>query len=328
LEKSKEMAVYVDPKEKTALTEQDDFLLSKNGSNYPILKYGCYSVPAFVEEEMASKTNALASSYSHDLSVEHYSNFKAWLFETFKVDEHDFRINLMKKMIVRDAKRILITGCGLGDDIAPVFKVMGKNIEIHATDFSSQMVKHAAGIHEGYSKNLRFSICDACFLPFEDNYFDAVFHFGGINFFSDIPLAIKEMVRVVRPQGKVGFGDESVGPWLRDLDYGKMVINNNSLWAALPPIEKLPVEAVNVNLEWILGNCFYFISFSKNPGGAYINADVPHKGPRGGTMRTRYYGTLEGVPISLKEQVLEQAKSREISVSDFVKEALGCYIKK
>lgn len=36
-------------------------------------------------------------------------------------------------------------------------------------------------------------------LPFRDEAFEVVFHFGGINFFSDKAAAIREMLRVAKP---------------------------------------------------------------------------------------------------------------------------------
>ncbi len=38
--------------------------------------------------------------------------------------------------------------------------------------------------------------------------FDALFHFGGVNLFSDPGQALREFVRVVRPGGRIVWGDE------------------------------------------------------------------------------------------------------------------------
>ena len=91
------------------------------------------------------------------------------------------------------------------------------------------------------------------------------------------------------------FGDEGVAPWLLDTEFGRVAVANNPLWSARPPIHLLPSYAVNVEISWILGNCFYLISFEVSKNGPYMDLDVPHKGSRGGTMMTRYYGKLEGV---------------------------------
>jgi hypothetical protein len=130
------------------------------------------------------------------------------------------------------------------------------------------------------------------------------------------------MVRVVKDGGRVVFGDEGVAPWLRETPYGKMVICNNPFWGANPPIELLPFEAVNVSLEWVLENCFYIIEFDKSLRGPSIDPDVRHLGRRGGSMRSRYYGQLEGVDLKLKDSIIEAAKNDGVSVVDWLEAAL------
>jgi len=49
---------------------------------------------------------------------------------------------------------------------------------------------------------------NAQFLPFADNSFDALFHFGGVNLFNDPQKAISEFIRVIRKDGIVSWGDE------------------------------------------------------------------------------------------------------------------------
>ena len=51
--------------------------------------------------------------------------------------------------------------------------------------------------------------CAAEDLPFADNSFDIVFHVGGINFFSDKPRALAEMLRVAKPRTKLMVADET-----------------------------------------------------------------------------------------------------------------------
>ena len=96
------------------------------------------------------------------------------------------------------------------------------------------------------------------------------------------------------------FGDKSVGPWLRHVDFGKIVIANNPLFSHELPLESIPVCARDVNVRWIMANCFYVITFRKGDGPPPLNLDLPHKGWRGGTMRSRYYGVMEGVTPATK----------------------------
>ena len=52
-------------------------------------------------------------------------------------------------------------------------------------------------------KNFETLICDVCELPFPDNSFDAISCRFGFMFFPDMLLAAKEMVRVLKPGGRI-----------------------------------------------------------------------------------------------------------------------------
>ena len=56
----------------------------------------------------------------------------------------------------------------------------------------------ARGIH-----NVKFHICGADELPFPDATFDSISCRFGFMFFPDIPLAVRELTRVLRPGGKI-----------------------------------------------------------------------------------------------------------------------------
>ena len=57
---------------------------------------------------------------------------------------------------------------------------------------------------------------NASYLPFSANTFDALFHFGGLNLFTEPQRALQEFVRVVKPGGIVAYGDEAFSPSLPD----------------------------------------------------------------------------------------------------------------
>ena len=52
-------------------------------------------------------------------------------------------------------------------------------------------------------KNFETHTCDVCELPFPDNTFDAISCRFGFMFFPDMTLAVKEMVRVLKPGSKI-----------------------------------------------------------------------------------------------------------------------------
>jgi SAM-dependent methyltransferase len=179
---------------------------------------------------------------------------------------------------------------------------------------------------------LDYSVSNATHLPFADNTFDRVFHFGGFNEFSEHERGAAEFARVVKPGGLVVFGDEAVGPWLKDKEFGRIVIANNPLFAHDAPLAVLPECAREVSVRWIMANCFYVVSFVKGDGPPPLNMDLPHKGWRGGTLRSRYYGVMEGVTPETKALAREAAGREGISVHQWldrrVKEAAQAALRK
>jgi SAM-dependent methyltransferase len=276
----------------------------------------------FIEPMITSDCdNANLEMYNSQGSTAIYRNFLNWLFETFDVDEMEFRRNTLGHLNLSRGMKVLVTGCGLGYDLPLILNCIGTEGEIHAQDLSRSMVISASKLSE--QENICFSVSTANSLPYVSRYFDAVFHFGGINLFGDIRKAIAEMERVCKIGGRVLFGDEGIAPHLRGTQYADIAINNNRLWAAEAPMNLLPHNAVNIELAYVLGNCFYLIAFTPSVGYPQMNIDVEHKGIRGGSARTRYFGQLEGVTERTKGKLIQEAKVRGISIHSLLEEIIN-----
>jgi SAM-dependent methyltransferase len=322
---------YCCPLSKENLRAIDSGLKGANDLHYPFLKTeGSNKIPVFIDEKMLTGGDKISQAmYKIDDAESAYENFLTWLFETFKQDETSFRNSLVEKLNLKAGDRVLVTGCGLGDDVKCILPKIGATGELFAQDISDLMIVAAArrlssidGQQLGIN-NLYLSVSNASMLPHPDSYFDAAYHFGGINLFSDIKSAIHEMARVVKVGGKVLIGDEGIAPWLKESEYGKIAICNNKLWALEPPLSLLPETASNVHLTWVLGNCFYIIDFEVSNEMPLMDIDVPHKGVRGGNMRKRYFGQLEGIDPALKEKIREVATTAGISTSAWTEEVIS-----
>lgn len=292
------------------------------------------AIPIFIEiDTLPNGGKESLSMYNFEGARDIYRNFLSWLFRTFRVSEEDFRRDLIDRLHLKEGQRVLITGCGIGDDIPSVLNIVGlEKGSVFASDLAPEMVAATFSMlsHE-YPEavsRVSLSVCDACHLPFENGFFDAAFHFGGINLFDDVKPAIDEMVRVTKEGGRIVFGDEGLAPWLTDTEYGHMVVANNHLWKHQAPINLLPQSAINPRLSWVLGNCFYLIEFEKNSLGPAIDPDVVHIGRRGGTMKTRYLGQLEGVSLPLKDKVIKEAEKQNMSVTAWLEQAISNSLKK
>ena len=258
-----------------------------------------------------------ASEYAIAAAAEVHDNALSWLFRTFKTSEDVLRWNLISRMHLKPGQRVLVTGAGAGNDLPWILKEIGETGQLFAQDISRQMLGSAINRVSSSSvpgpKNVEFSVGDAVNLPYVDSYFDAAYHFGGINLFSNIRKAIAEMDRVVCSGGRIVIGDEGLAPWLRETEYGQMILTNNPLAEYQPPLDCVPATARNVKLSWETGYYFYVIEFTKETEPLSLDPDVPHVGVRGGTMRKRFSGQLEGVCPELRRRLYEESQRMGIS---------------
>jgi SAM-dependent methyltransferase len=182
-------------------------------------------------------------------------------------------------------------------------------------------MREAGGL-DGSSGRVDFFIGNAARLPFADGFFDAAYHFGGLNVFSDKKRALAEMGRVVRVGGKVVVGDEGMAPWRRDTEYGAILMNSNQLYSNVPPLDALPEYARDARVQWVIGDAFYVLDFRVGDGPPQVDFDLPILGKRGGTHRTRYYGTLEGVSLEAKEMAQKAADAAGLSLHEWMDRAV------
>ncbi|MCA9735225.1 MAG: ubiquinone/menaquinone biosynthesis methyltransferase [Deferribacteres bacterium] len=96
--------------------------------------------------------------------------------------------------------KLLDLGCGTGDLSFDALKVEPQLVV--AADFSTEMVRIGQQKKNG-ALNPIFTAADGMALPFADNAFDAAVTGFVMRNVTNIDKFIQEMVRVVRPQGKV-----------------------------------------------------------------------------------------------------------------------------
>lgn len=300
------------------LTQGPDGLTCPNGHHFAFASGT--EVPVFASEPEG------ANEYSQENAAEFHDNALRWVFNTFQTDEEGLRERLVARIGLKKGERVLVTGAGAGNDLPYLVRALSGKGEIYAQDIAKEML--LAGVSRYKTEladsgvELHFSVSDATNLPFADGFFDSAYHFGGINLFPDIAKGIAEMNRVVKTGGNVVIGDEGLAPWLVDTELGRMLINNNALYACSAPLSALPTTARAVKLSWELSNCFYVIEFQANTEPLPINIDVPHLGKRGGTIRSRYFGRMEGVDPALRDHIYQEAARRGMSRVAFLESAL------
>jgi len=327
---------YVCPADKTSLTFRSEnhrdqgeisegFLVSAANTKYTLKN----SIPNFIAPGQLSKLELeTKQQYEEYYTEEFYDNAIEWLFASFCEDENSIRESLVDILQLKPDFKVLEIGCGTGRDSLKIAKRLGRNGVFFIQDLSQSMVDITRNkLTKDYDKlglscTLNFFVSSARNLPFPDKYFDAVFHFGGFNNFEDPKGTLHEFSRVVKNGGRIVFGDESIPPWLEGTTFAEIVCTNNPLFRHKVPLSHLPENAKEVTVRWLLGNCFYVIDYRIGNGTPLLNLDLPHKGNRGGTMRTRYYGQMEGITPEAKTLAQKSAKKKGVSLHDWLDQAV------
>jgi len=266
------------------------------------------------------------NEFSIKNAAEIHDNALSWLFSTHNVNEKKLREDLIGKLKLKKGDKVLVTATGAGNDLEYIAKRIGQSGQIYAQDYAKEMLFAAyyrtKKILDFKKYKIFFSVNDATNLPFKDDQFDATYHFGGINLYKNIKKGIDEMDRVTKPGGKVVFGDEGIAYWLKNTELGKSLITNNILYNLDPPIDMIPLSARDVNLSWVINNCFYVIEYVVGSKNWDANIDIPHVGRRGGSIRTRHYGQLEGISPKLKNRFYKYLQDKNISRVEFLEKLI------
>lgn len=112
-----------------------------------------------------------------------------------------------RQLGLRPGQRLLDVGCGLGDAALALAADLGDGGEVVGVDSSSAMVAAANARASTARCRVRFVVGDACSLDAMDSSFDAVRSERTLQWLTDPSGAIREMVRVVRPGGRVSLID-------------------------------------------------------------------------------------------------------------------------
>jgi len=168
-------------------------------------------IPVFLDPaklgEMEKNTQA-----EYDLVAnEFYDNALEWQFASLYEDENKVRDGMVDLLNLRPESCVLEIGCGTGRDSFRIGRRLGLKGVLFLQDLSRNMVIKTKETIDSYrQKNgldceTHYFVSDALYLPFPDGFFDAVFHFGGFNNFSEPKKSLNEFARITKKGGNVAF---------------------------------------------------------------------------------------------------------------------------
>jgi demethylmenaquinone methyltransferase/2-methoxy-6-polyprenyl-1,4-benzoquinol methylase len=106
---------------------------------------------------------------------------------------------------VRPGHRVLDIAGGTGDLAAKFSRLVGVEGTVVLADINQSMLTVGRDrlIDRGICNNVRFSQADAQYLPFADNTFDLVTIAFGLRNVTDKDMALRSMMRVLKPGGRL-----------------------------------------------------------------------------------------------------------------------------
>ena len=153
--------------------------------------------------------------------VEDYFKETAYKWDEIRKDYYDesLRDIIIQKANVKTGNIVLDIGCGTGFLSLGVAKAVGKNGKVIDIDISEEMMKKAKkNLSEAGFSNVEFRVGDAENIPLENDSVDSVVGNMVLHHCPNPEFAIKEMVRVLKPNGRLVLADmeEHEEKWLKD----------------------------------------------------------------------------------------------------------------
>lgn len=221
-------------------------------------------IPSLVHPPISDDDAKWVTDY--DQMAEKYDDLVMQYNDWLGIDMMKERERLSMFIPIEGPSKIIDISIGTGSNFIALhnqFKNQMGRFNLHGLDLSTGMLKVAKRNFSQSKVRVSLTHGSVFNIPYQKNFFDLVLHSGGINTFSDIHGALKEMLRIARPGGLVIIVDEGLSPTKRETDEGKSIIKANALFAARPPLEYIPDEARDVEVNYVMNETFYQMIFRK-----------------------------------------------------------------
>jgi len=115
----------------------------------------------------------------------------------------EFTDFLRETLQPRAGNRILDVGCGVGTAEVQLGQLGISQVRLFGADLIAPRVVEAVAAARAHNIRARFTVADACRLPFASGAFDSTFCVAVLQHLRDVAAAVGEFARVTRPGGRV-----------------------------------------------------------------------------------------------------------------------------
>lgn len=163
--------------------------------------------------------NAVSSADMADVDRSADPGALARYLDAFSEQSLEMKIDSYALLGINGGDRVLDVGCGTGDDVIRMAGIVGPFGRAVGLDLSESMIEQARQRSEGSDLPVEFVPGSAYDLPFPDASFDACRCERVLQHLDEPLKAIQEMVRVVRPGGRVLLIDTDSGAEMVDTSF-------------------------------------------------------------------------------------------------------------
>lgn len=117
------------------------------------------------------------------------------------------RIDILKEVGIKPGFSVLDYGCGPGSYIIPLAELVGKSGKIYALDIHTLAIQKVEDIASKKQLANVETILSDCQTGLPNNTLDAVLLYDAFHHLSDPDVVLKELHRVLKPDGILSFGD-------------------------------------------------------------------------------------------------------------------------
>jgi ubiquinone/menaquinone biosynthesis C-methylase UbiE len=232
-------------------------LLDESGNFFPIVN----DYPNFlVNHELTGLNKKYEKFYNKVGSIAGaFEGVFSLIFDFVKM-----RKEWLQDIHIEEGYKVLEVSVGTGWNI----KGLPKDAQYFGLDISKGMLNKCVKNKRKWNLDLELCLGNGEYLPYRDNYFDSVFHIGGINFFNDRERAIKEMIRVTKPGTKIVIIDETekdIKEQYQKIPFAKKYFKDEDIDMdrLFAPIDLVPLEMQEKEVKIIDKGSMYQLSFVK-----------------------------------------------------------------